>query len=267
MYNRRGSYPEKPAAGSEGFLFHESGRLKAATRAAEAAFASGTGVWVKGPPGSGRESLISHIAQRIENQGWNVARVRRIPASVPCGVMGFLHRALCPPPIPPDHAEVCEAVYESLLDGLWLGQKNIVAFESPFPHSISDTDELGLLTRLGFRGRPLALLLAWGEGHAPLPGMAELELKAPDLSEMLEIAKSRFAGSPGYDHGDELLSEIAARSSGLEDFIAYVKLLPSGGPEIREALAPGLEATPSTVFPSALIDEVGKLLEAISAED
>lgn len=268
MNRKRAPAPYPFTDGHDQSLYVETERLRSARLKAVDLISKGAGLWVKGPPGSGRTSFVSNLAHHLESEGLFAVLVGPGNGPIALGVIGRLYRALCPLPLPAVYIEACEAVYAGLLKNIWRG-RNVVLFADPYGAAPSFADELELLTELGFMGKPLASVVCCGEGDPPLQAMAVLELDAPGPGEMAEILKRRMelTGTAGFSPTEiAALAENAGCFSSLVAGACAAFRLRVSDQRLETEPPPPANGSKSDVLPREMIEEVGRLLEAISLD-
>jgi type II secretory pathway predicted ATPase ExeA len=253
-------------------LYWEGRRLRTALSSALGAVKAGRSVWVKGPPGSGRQSFIKHLLAKLSKLGLPVAVIDTPPPSDAERFIEMLHRWLSDKPLAKSHIERCETLYAELLDGLWRGGA-VLGLTEPDQLSSTALDEAAILTQLNVLGVPLVRFVLCGETDAALAEMVTVELPPYTGDELGKILNHRLVMSGNAGVMDtQQIEELATRAGGVSEVlelgqIALGRLLYKGAGDATAAggVTPQNtdEKQPRNIFSPEDIATVGKLLKDI----
>lgn len=246
---------------SDDFYVESAPRAKVFARAAKA-LGQGRSLWVRGPVGSGRDSLIKRLASL------HAPKARQAAVLAGKGpLMTSLAQALGCMKRDASPLEMAEAVYARLLEGFWLGGPCLVFLPAHDFADPSDREEISILAGLRTLGHPLALVAGCGAGEPPIEGMEVVELELPGSEELAAFLRRRLGlcGAPGLY--DEVVLEVSssakgygkaltlfARRLGILGFVPASAAVRSTPPELQGA----------ELFSPRDVEEVGWLLDAIS---
>ncbi len=237
--------PFAPVA--DGPLFWETPERARIREEAVDALAAGRSVFLRGPAGAGRETLVARIVDEAAARGRAVLYV--LPEA---GDRGFLPAALeCagedPAGAPPDRAA---RLYGRLLRVLCERGTPVVAVG--WPAEDEDTRaEADILGELRVAGRPLAALLCYGSGP-PCPGGAqEIAVPAPAEADLRDLVAQRLAACGGAHLLDAaILDAVAREARGVGDAIRLARRH-----LLRRAFgAPGPEGPPAGTEGAGVLD-------------
>lgn len=235
-----------------------------AGKTALAALSSGRSFWVRGPKGSGRESFLAALSEKLSG----TRPVIVIDGGGEAGpVLSRLHAALAKG-LPPEKnpLSLAEEVYGRLLDGLWRGAP-VVVFTRADSLSGADFSELEILADLEFMGEKLATVAACGEGEAPPFFGSTVDLGAPQPEALAEMVRARLGLCGGAGLLEEEVDRIANSATGFSDALRLSSLaLGRRRYELFTTAPTAPEPSPGpSVFPADALGEVGRLLDEISA--
>jgi hypothetical protein len=159
----------------DGALFWETPERAEARKRILAALGEGRGVWVRGPSGSGRGTLLARLSAELAAQGVPVLR----PATdAPTDGLAFLTELADTGGCLGERPELvsrAEALYACLLARFCsTGPILVVPTADPLPSGA--WEEAEILAGLRIAGYPLVRLLLAGEGAVSIDGLQEVEL-------------------------------------------------------------------------------------------
>lgn len=223
---------------------------------------SGRSLWLKGPAGSGRDSLLRRLASLYApKSGRAVVVAGKGPLLLSLAqALGCFKRDA-------SALELAEAVYARLLEGFWQGGPCLVFLPLQEFTDPSEREELSILSALRIVDHPLALVVCRGVGDPPCEGMEVVELTLPTPDELAALLRRRLAlcGAPG------LYAEVVLEVSGSAK--AYGQALKVFGrrlgvlgfmPSVAAPQALSPQAGEAELFSPRDVEEVGWLLDAIS---
>ena len=254
--------PFAPVA--DGPLYWETPERARAREQAVEALAAGRSVFLRGPAGSGRETLVARIVDEAAARGRAVLYV--VPDG---GEQGFLAAALeCAGEDPEGLGlERAARLYGRLLAVLCERGTPVVAVG--WPAEDDDTRaEFGILGELRVVGRPLAAVLCFGAGE-PCPAGAEvIPVPAPTEADLRDLVAHRLAACGGAHLLDPaLLDAVARRARGMGHAVRLARrhlvALAFGG------AVPGPEpgrAAPGRVLDPGAVSEAEGLLSSLGPD-
>lgn len=228
---------------------------------------AGRSLWVRGPSGSGRESFVTSLAERLAADrpvAMPFATVREDGRTL----LASLYSSLCVEPPPAETLGLCEAVYSRLAEVFWTASPVLCIAKADAMTPV-DLEELGIIAELSFMGKAVVTVIACGEGEPPLPGMEVVELGAPTSAQLAHMLTARLALCGGAGLFDAQVDQLLKNASGYSDALrlgsealarARFSLATATEREPEQLSAPGL-------FPAETLDEVGRLLEEISVDN
>jgi len=250
---------------SDGALFWETPERAEVRARLCRLLAEGRGAWVRGPAGSGRETLLARVAEDLAVIGISVlwlgdrwcedtADFLDALASVAVGTQG-----------PAQGTALVFPLYASLLE----------RFCSTGPVAVFVGGGLGeaarpeaeILGALRVAGSPLAALALCGEGPPPLPDLEEVDLPAPVLGDLRDCIAHRVSVCGGADlFGPADLDAICGVAHGLGDAVrrareALAGMAYRGGPAARSGREGGAGAP---VLDAGELETLGLLLGTAS---
>ena len=210
--------PFAPVA--DGPLYWETPERARAREQALEHLAAGRSVFLRGPAGSGRETLAARIVDEAAAAGRAVLYV--LPEA---GGRGFLPAALeCAGEDPGGPApEQAARLYGRLLRVLCERGTPVVAVG--WPAEDDDTRaEVEILGALRVAGRPLAALLCFGPGPPCPSGAEEIVVPAPAEADLRDLVAQRLAACGGAHLLDAaLLDTVAREARGLGDAVRLAR--------------------------------------------
>ncbi len=265
MYRLFGLGRDPFAPVSDGALFWETPERAEVRERLLRLLAEGRGAWLRGPAGSGRETLLARAAEDLAAAGTSVIWV----GDRWCGEADDFLEALASVAAggegPSGGTARVVPLYSSVLD----------RFCSVGPVAVFLGGGLGegarpeaeILGALRVAGSPLAALALCGEGPAPLPDLEEVELPAPTLADLRDCIAHRVAVCGGTDLlGPGDLDQICRAAHGLGDAVRRARQALTGmayrrGPVARSG--PEGDAR-DAVLDVGELEAVGRLLGTTS---
>ncbi len=196
MYRALGLTRDPFAPVCDDLLFWESPARARFRRRAVEAVARGRGVWLAGPPGSGRSALLERVAEDAAVAGHPAAVVRGEAPPSGAALLALLLDALGLSVAAADPEVRAAALYEALLDAFCRAGTAVLALDVGTLET-SARREVELLAGLKVAGRPLVGVALVGGG--PVAGFEELPLGAPTPGDLEALLAHRLAACGGAD--------------------------------------------------------------------
>jgi hypothetical protein len=256
----------------DGSLFWENAERMQCRLAARELLLSGAGVWLSGPPGSGRSALLARLADDVACAGRPVLAAESMPSRSPEEFLTQLLDMTTEEAGPAGLLPTAEALYVQVLEA-FCSAGTVPCFPALGEPTVGVLAEAAILARFRVAGRPLVSLALMGEGDSPFAGAERVSLPAPAPSDLEACLIHRAAqcGNPNV-LPPETLRAIAAGSSGFGDAIARARKAlaraafrpweKAAQPNLREA--PRETETRPNVLDPAELDELSELLESLS---
>lgn len=225
------------------------------------ALEAGTPLWVRGQPGSGRDSFVRRLASVNAPSSGSASII------APKGpLLAALAQALGSFKRDAGPVELAETVYSRLLEGFWHGGPCLLFLPLQEFADPAERGELSILLGLRVMDRQPALPVCRGVGDPPCEGFEVVELELPTPDELAALLRRRLAlcGAPGlFDEAVVEVSSSKGYSRALNQFgrrLGQLGFLPAD----RPAPSQPREAQGSELFSPREVEEVGWLLDAIS---
>lgn len=264
-----GSSRDPLAPVCDGDLFWESAPRAAVRRRCLELLAEGRGVWLSGPPGSGRSTVLDRLAADLAGEGRAVLRAEApVTGAAEEFVAGLLAGVADGPP-PEGLLLAAEALYARLLEA-FAARGTVPCFPGAVSASGGVVAELEVLASLRVLGRPLVALALAGAGDSPLVGLETVRLPPPEPVDLEALLSHRLAvcGATGL-LAPAAIADVAARAVGFEDAMARARRARAQASferALAEVPAPstrGAEPPRPSLFDPAELDEVSRLLDSL----
>lgn len=251
----------------DGGLYWESPERAASRRVCGEFLRSGRGVWVSGPPGSGRAAMLQRVADDLAEEGRPVLRADApVAASAEGFLSGLLDWVTAAPPAE-DLPALAEELYARLLEA-FAAQGTVACFPGSVSASPAVVAELKILTSLRLVGEPVVALALAGAGDSPLRALESVRVAAPTTGDLEAFLAHRLAAG-GADLPPATVAEIAERAAGFEAALSMGRRALARA-AFERSLAPPPERPsppepppPPRLFIPGQLDEVAQLLEAL----
>jgi hypothetical protein len=257
----------------DGDLFWESSARSAARRSAFDLMRNGKGIWLSGPPGSGRSALLGRLAEDLAAEGRPVLQAElSVSPSAEAFLAGLLD-VVAEHPVAAGAGvlSVARELYARLLEA-WCARGPIPCFPGPVSASPDVVAELEILGGLRLVGGPVVVLGLAGAGESPLPTLHTVRLPPPSAFDLRQMLAHRLSACGGAGLlAPEVLERIGERAGGFEEALTLGRRALS-----RAAFRLGLqgagrvavprEETPTSLFDPAELDEVARLLDSLGPE-
>lgn len=259
------------AAPCDGSLYWENRERRALRGAALDHLRSGVGVWLSGPPGSGRSTLLARVAEEGVQAGLPVLWSESPPGCAPEVFLEAANEAVSDVPPSGDLLSLASGLYARLLEG-FAEAGTVLCFPGLEAPTVGALAEAAILSRFRLAGRPLAVLALCGDGEPPFPGLEKVTLPCPSPAELESCLRHRAAGCGKPDAlSDAGFASVASSARGFGDALARARRALSRA-AFRASLAPKAEppAMPSPgpvvragVLDPAQLSELSSLLESL----
>jgi hypothetical protein len=259
-------------------LYWEDAGRAALREQVEGLLRAGQGVWLRGPPGSGRRTLLARVGEALALEGRAVAWCADSVPPAPGTSQNLLSRIGAVTGSGPggggDVLSTASNVYSRLLDGFCRGGPVVVFLPGEtLGFRGADRVELEILGQLRLVGRPLVALGLWGEGPPPWEGLTELEMPALTPADVREVLRHRAAACGRPDLlASEALDRLAAdpsRGLGHALSLARVELARrifcSGSDGSSPGETQAEDTPPQRVLDPSALNEVERLLDALGS--
>ncbi len=266
MYRLFGLGRDPFAPVSDGALFWETPERADVRARLLRLLAEGRGAWLRGPAGSGRETLLARVAEDLAVAGTTVLWL----GDRWCEEAGDFLEALGSVAV---GAEASSArtdrvfpLYASLLERFCSAGPVAVFLGGGLGEGARPEAEI--LGALRVAGSPLTALALCGEGSPPLPDLEEVDLPAPVLGDLRDCIAHRVSVCGGGDLlGPGDLDAICGSARGLGDAVrrareAFAGMAYRCGPAARSG-PEGDAGEP--VLDVGELETVGRLLGTTSA--
>lgn len=272
MYLLRGLTRDPFAPVCDGSLFWESRPRAQARCTALEILLSGTGVWLSGPPGSGRSTLLAVLAEEIAQGGRRVLWTEPAAGLTPEQLLARMVGVVSASPTASSLLDSAETLYAQMLEG-FCAAGTVICFPGLEEPTVGTLAEAAILARFRIAGRPIAALALSGEGEPPFAGLHKIPLPPPSTEDLEACLRHRTAvcgNARALPHED--LTAIAASSRSFGDALekarqalartAFLAGAPSAG---RNLPGPPIGSEPrANVLDRAMLDELSGLLDSLS---
>ena len=256
--------PFAPVA--DGELYWESADRARLRNTALDALREGHGLWLKGPPGSGRGTFLERVAEDLALDGRPVLWIDSpVPPSAEGLLCALLHGA-GQSAGPEGGLAAAEALYGVLIRSFEAAGA-CACFPGQEPLEAPSLHEALLLAGLRIAGFPIASVALCGAEEPPSPALIEISLAPFSRSEIQDCLAHRASACGCPDLlAPEVLGRIAESSQGIGEAVTLARrelarqaFLAKRSPLETEPPA----APPRTFFDSREVMEVGHLLDAL----
>lgn len=251
----------------EDSTYVESKRRAGAYAACAAALDAGNSLWVRGPAGSGRESLVARLASRYAPGAARASATLTRGQEGSAPLLRRLHSNIAGANPSEEALDLAEGVYGKLFEGFRAAGPCLIFICPPDSLDGADLTELLLLGELTFLGLPVARIVACGEGPPPVEGMAEVVLEEPDAGELTGFLRQRLAlcgGSSLLGAAEEACGAAGGYSGALGRLGEVLGVRSFMPPPAAGVKPPPPTSGESAIFSPGAVEEVEWLLDAIS---